>query len=281
MKSIFEYLNYRTYLKDVYLSRKKEKKSFSYQVFARICGFKSKSFLSLVMDGKANLASESARAVAKALNLKGTGYSYFLALVDFNQAPDAESRAEKLSTLSRFRCAGEARKIRDTEFEFYARWYHNAIRELAPLLDDPNDYGALSRMLSPRITKAEAKASVALLLRLGLLQKQGRRYVQSDAAITTGDEVRSAAVTLFHKENFNLASRAIGSFPSEQRDISCVIGGMSQECFALVKREIQSFRKHLMALVRDDAKPADRIYHINMQLFPASSSIDRKTNHGK
>jgi uncharacterized protein (TIGR02147 family) len=81
--------------------------------------------------------------------------------------------------------------------------------------------------------------------------------------------VLSAAVGGFHVRNLKLAAEALDTCPAEQRDISCIVAGLSPEGFAKVKARIQDFRKKLVETIRND-QPASRVYHINFQLFPTS-----------
>ena len=92
LKSIFEYDNYRTYLKDVYEFHKKSNKKYSYRYFARMAGFQSSNFMMLVIDGKRNLALPSIEMFAKALKLNKEDADYFRNLVLFNQAGTFEEK---------------------------------------------------------------------------------------------------------------------------------------------------------------------------------------------
>jgi len=59
MPNIYDYVNYRDFLRDFYREKKTENPSFSYQQFARSAGFGSKSFLPHVIEGKKNLSDDS------------------------------------------------------------------------------------------------------------------------------------------------------------------------------------------------------------------------------
>ncbi len=236
-------------------------------------GFRSKSFFNEVIAGKKNISPASIFSVAKALGLQGEAFSYFEALVPFNQAKTAAEREHWFLYLNGFHKRGKAQLIAKDQFEFYARWYHNSVRELATLIDFKEDYTLLGRLLKPSISAGKARASIRLLLRLGLLVKTNDGYIQSSPSITTGEEVISAAVGSFHTQNMELASRSLDNCAPTERDISCLVVGMSPQGFATVKAEIQDFRKKLVELIRNDL-PATRVYHINFQLFPTSEGPD-------
>ena len=89
---VFEYLDYRIFLKDMYAYRKKRDQYFSYRQFSGKAGFASPNFLKLVIDGQRNLSPASILKIAKGFNLKGTQRDFFENLVLMNQAQEHEQR---------------------------------------------------------------------------------------------------------------------------------------------------------------------------------------------
>lgn len=269
MANIFQFLNYRDYLKAFYEEEKARNKAFSFQKMAWKAGFRSKSFFNEVIAGKKNLAPASVFSVGQALGLEGEAFAYFEALVAFNQAKALAERNRWFRHLSGFHKRGKTQMVTRDQFEFYSEWYHNTIRELVTLVDFREDFGLLGRLVKPAISAGKAKDSVKLLLRLGLLVQEKSRYRQADAAITTGEEVKALAIAGFHARNLNLAVESLDTTPAAERDISCLVAGLSEAGFATVKAEIQAFRKKLIGIITHDI-PATRVYHINFQVFPTS-----------
>src|ERR1700722_999673 len=91
-KSIFEYDNYRDFLRDYYLSAKAENKNFSFRYFSRIAGYKSSNFLNLVMKGKSNISLESIGKLTEAMKLNKEESVFFRNLVHFNQSDNSEDK---------------------------------------------------------------------------------------------------------------------------------------------------------------------------------------------
>ena len=67
MNSLFEYMNYRDYLRDYYAEKKKQHAFYSFRLFAQKAGFASPNFFKLVIDGKRNMSKESVFRFSKAL----------------------------------------------------------------------------------------------------------------------------------------------------------------------------------------------------------------------
>jgi len=62
--NIFDYLNYRQFLKDIFAYKKKVNPRYSYRVFARQAGFSSPATLKYVIDGERNVSDKSLLKIA-------------------------------------------------------------------------------------------------------------------------------------------------------------------------------------------------------------------------
>src|SRR5262245_52772982 len=87
MKSIFDYLDYRDYLKDQ-IAELRAREKFSVRRFAEAAGFRSYGYLTMILNRSRNLSKKSAIKIAAALRLTTKARAFFEALVGFNQADD-------------------------------------------------------------------------------------------------------------------------------------------------------------------------------------------------
>lgn len=277
MADIFSYTNYRAFLKDVYHERKKKNSFYSYKMLADKAGFKSKSFIAHVLDGAKNISDDSIAGISKAFSLNEEESAYFTLLVHFNQAETIEDKRRTLGLCIQFQGSRRHAILLKDTYSLFSRWYHTIILEMINGNRFNGDFKELARTLVPRITVKEARESVALLVKLGLVTAEKRTYRTTNRMLSTGDEVHSLAVADFHKECFSLAVQSIATCESSQRDISCLVGALSPAGFALLKSEIQLFRKRLIGLIDQDIDPT-KVYLINFQLFPVTTSIENKEN---
>jgi uncharacterized protein (TIGR02147 family) len=272
MLNIFTYIDYREFLEDFYDEQKAINKAFSFQYFANKAGFKSKSFIKLVIDGKKNLTSDSIQKLNNILKLNEKAFSYFCDLVAFNQTRSIQERNFYFEKLTQYNKRSVARTVIHDHYEIYSKWYYNTLRELVAAFDFKGDFELLGKRLKPAISARKAREAIKLLVKLGFIEKKGDRYFQCDPLITTGDEVRSLAISNFHIQNLGLAMNSIDTVKSSDRDISCLVMGLSNEGFKRVKDEIQQFRKKLLAIAVSQ-KTIDRVYHLNFQAIPVSEAI--------
>ncbi|MBI2082313.1 MAG: TIGR02147 family protein [Deltaproteobacteria bacterium] len=274
MPDLFNYLNYRHFLKDYYREAKEKRGAlFSFRTFSRLAGLKSPNFLKLVMEGKRNLGPQGIRGFSKALHLNKEESSFFEALVNFNQAPNDSERNQWYETLSRSRRYREIKQIEKDYFVYYSRWYYPAVRELVLLPDFKEDPQWIAERLFPPITPREAKVALELLLELGFLKRNSSGHlIQATRNMTTDREVVSLAIANFHREMIQKAAESIEKTPPEKRDISSLTLALSKEKFEEAKRRIQDFRRELNILLSDDQK-VDSVYQLNFQIFNLSGVL--------
>ena len=275
MPSVFEYANYRDFLRDYYNFKKEENPNYSYQVISDKAGFKDKSTFYGVVTGRRNISKTGIYKITKAIRFNRYESEYFENLVAFNQAKELQERNhffEKMNSVKNYgKIAGKAKLIREDCFEFYSKWYHSAIRSLIGLYDFKDDYAWLARNLNPTITRKQAEKSVRLLERLGLIKKQAdQTYKLTTANISASEEVLNVAGQNYHCEMAELAKKAIGSLTKEERYLAGLTIGVSRNLYAQICEEITQFRKKLIDLVADD-KAAEMVYHLNFHLFPLSN----------
>lgn len=271
MPDIFNYTDYRLFIKDFYEEKKKASAAFSYQVFAQKAGFRTNSYLIDVINGRKALSKTSIYDVAKAMDLKKKETEFFDVLVHFTHAKKNKEREfyfERIKSM-----AGKtSRKIVGVEqYDFYSKWYHAVIRELVVMKDFNGDLHTLARRLNPPVTVKQARESVDLLLRLGMIEKQASgKYRLKDTTIHTGDEISSLAIYHYQQQGLKMAGQALDKVSAKARDISTFTTGISESCFTAMKKEIQDFRSRMEQLAQED-RSQDRVYHMNIQFFPVST----------
>lgn len=270
--SVYEYLDYRAFMRDHYVARKAEDKKFSFRYLARHAGFSSSNFFKLVMDGQRNLGPNAAEKVATALKLGPDEAEFFSLLVAMNQSSTVAERNrafERVAANRRFRAA---RKLDGPLFEYLTHWYYPAIRELAARADFSEDPAWVASQILPAIEPRQARAALKTLEKLGLLVRDERkRLVRGEASLTTGHEVRHVVVPAYHLQMIERAASAVEAVAPEMRDVSALTVCIRESSLPDLKAKIRRFREEMMDRSDSDAEP-ERVYQLCIQLFPMSRS---------
>jgi uncharacterized protein (TIGR02147 family) len=270
---VFDYLDYRAYLKAHYQATKAQRPSYSFRLFSKLAGLRSPNFLKLVFDGQRNLSAESVERFSTAIGHDAAEAEFFADLVEFNQAEslaDKNRAFERIAASRRFR---NARRIDGDLFAYLSHWYNPAIRELAARRDFNEDPRWIASQLQPRISPAEAAQAMQLLLSLGLLvrDQQTGGILRGEPTLTTEHEVRSLGAKAFHRQMIERAADSMETVPREQRDLAALTVCISPKTVALVKQRIHQFQEAMAELCDADAE-GDVVYQMNLQWFPLSQA---------
>lgn len=272
--NIFEYYDYRLFLRELVEYERNRNPVFSNRYIVRRAGFKSPTALKHVIDGKRNLSLESANKFASALKIEGNKRHYFLTLVLFNQTDSLSEREKYLKELVELKRSENPSLLGEEKYDVLSKWYHLAIREIVDLPDFKNSVKWISRILSPQIPMQDVADSLNLLKKLDLIQKKEGHYQQNENTLETDERVQSVKVAEYHRQMIQLGAESITRFPGNERDISGTTLRISREDVQNVKVLLREFRKKLLNLAVNSAN-ADQIYQLNFQFFPLVTP-DRK-----
>lgn len=270
MKSVYEYLEYREYLNDYYLFRKKKRDSFSLRFFGDKIQIDA-SYLSKIMKLERHISTKSLPLLCDYLKLPYEEENYLCHLVAFNKSKKEVEREIFFKKLISLR-PRKQRNLERSQYEFYSEWYYSALRSILEFTEfyEGDSYRDLGEQLSPPISAREAKKGIELLKHLELIaQNDEGRYIIADKAISSGDSWRSVAINAYQKKVIELSADSIDNHPKEIRDISTVTMNITESEFVEIKKMIKEFRSSVIEYVNEAAEP-DQTYQLNMQLIPLS-----------
>jgi uncharacterized protein (TIGR02147 family) len=266
---VFDYLDFRSFLRDAYLHGK-EHRGLSYRGFSRRAGLKSPNFLKRVIDGERNISEDMAPRFAKALGLAGDAATYFQDLVRFNQARTLTQRNLHYARLTGSRRYRKSRKLELAHAAYHSTWYLPAIRELVARRDFQDDPQWIAAALIPPIGASEAKRALDTLLDLGLVTRDSAGAIrQKDVLLSTGPETSGLHIANYHRTMMERATAAIDLVSPADRDISSLTLCLGEDGLRRLKERIQRFRREILELSTLEDDPV-QVVQLNFQLFPLS-----------
>lgn len=266
MEPIFEYTDYREWLRDAFDDFKKRKSVISWRYMAMKLGADPGNLLR-VSQGKIHLTLSLVQPMAEFFELSEKETAYWTELVYFGRAKtDAEAlnHYEKMQMLKGIPLKRLAKK----ESEFYRHWYCNAIRSIIGICKFKDDYEGLAESCTPAISVEEAKNAVKLLYDLNMISRDRDGFWKvNDTFVSTGGNWRSEAVRTFQKETVRLAGESLERHAPPLRDISTVTMTFNMDDIALIREKIKEFRSELLRMSQEGSGD-DTVFQLNVQLFP-------------
>jgi uncharacterized protein (TIGR02147 family) len=272
--SVFEYLDYRKFLADYYHFKKSLNRHFSHRMFALKAGIKSTGYFSEVINGRRNLAKAQVQKFSKAMDLGEKERLYFDLMVTFCHAKSDVARksiyASMLETMPI-----HVQQIRQSQMEYFAKWYHVALRESLAIVSIKGDGEELASLLDPPITPAQARSGLKVLERLRLIARDPEGCWRAAHASLLSPEDAGAALMLraFQREMMHQAGEALERVGPSDRDISCVTMSVSGPGLIRIKELVADFHKRVLEVVQSDQNE-DRVVQMNLQVFPLTRKED-------
>ena len=270
---VFDYLDYRTYLKDWFAWKKDLRPKYSYAVFARHAGF-SRGVMNNIIAGRRAPGADTLEGIGKALGIDSEGVAFLALLVESNHASTLEERAGALRKVfdhPRFSLSAE---LDPNLVQLMAVWYGAVILELVRLPGFSEDPEWLAERLGGRLTPAEAAEAFELCLRSGVLTRRPDGSLTVDV-LRIGREIhaRHDAVRLWHLDMLDLAREATVSLPQDERLALSVLGSMSRSM-------VPAMQGHLVRMMREATDLMDQsarsevedgeVYVMSTYLFPVT-----------
>lgn len=274
MKEIVEYTDYRKYIQDYYDERKRSS-AFSWQKFAQNAGFSSAVFLKYVCEGKKNLSVGAAGSVASAMGLAGFEQTYFVLMVSYAHAKDDKTKRAAFEERCALAKAHKVHVLGNDEFDYFKSWKNPVLREIAPHMPGAKPL-EMARACEPAISAAEVSETLNFLVKMKLLKKdKDGNYHQTDKAVTMAsmDAIPVAARDL-QRQMGEFAIKAL-DLPLSERTMSGFVLGLTERSYERIRKEMSDFYRRVVAIATEEDE-TERVYRLNMQLFPLSKRLETK-----
>jgi uncharacterized protein (TIGR02147 family) len=265
-----DYLDYRAFLNDFYEWKRVADPEFTQRVFAREIGLPASgsSMLPAILKGKRNLSQSLRVKFARALSLPERSSRYFDLLVQFNQAKGMEEKNHFFSQLSRFH-ASKAHVLQESQFEYFSRWHYSAVRTYFLMETRERDPSRIAAKLFPEVSAEKVAEAIKVLLELGLIKKTVNGYTVTEKHLTTPPDVRAEAARKHVHELSRLSLEVLDRAPPDLRQFNTLMFSVSPQGFTALKDRARSFLEEVREILDRD-QGEDRIYTLNLQLFPNS-----------
>lgn len=272
MKSVIEYEDYRLFMNDYY-QWKKRTSAFSWREFTKKGGFTSPNYMKLVCEGKSGLSKAGIERAADAMNLIGAEREYFRQLVKFGQS---KKDSDKKAAYSEMKVIASAHKVRILEGEsvsFYESWKYPVLRELAPMMPGAKPLD-IAKACGGAFSAEEVRNALAFLTRAKFLKKTAEDvYEQVDRSLQMSVVAMPTLVRAMHKEMAEFAKDSIEKYPIDERNFTGITMGIDDEDYEKILTELETCRKRIVSIATAK-KGGNRVYRLNLQMFPLSEKIE-------
>lgn len=278
------YTDFRLYLRDFYEFKVRQNRnsfgSYNYKTFSAAADLKSPNYLKLIIDGERNLSPATARKFARAIGLDRESTDEFLLLVQFGQALDPLERNRYLRELSEFRLKQRLKsgEVSSEKLETAPRWVSWVLHALADQAGADFSLDGLREHLQGKVTVEDIRKALQRLFDTGALQldaETGR--VKKGVVPPNQEDIPSDMIRKIQAELMYLGMESLLNGQANEREIGTLTVCLTESEFEKLRFELRHLRKRILkdALVERERSPGERVYQLNIQLFPLTSRSQR------
>lgn len=272
--NIFNFTDYREYLRVYYNGMKDTRRYFSYRYFSRLAGLGGKNYFQMVMQGKRNLSLSSISKFTKALKLSKKESAYFEAMVLYNQAENELEKDRYFTELIGLRPQTQLEGLTQDQFEYLTNSLYVMIRELSAMPEFQEDTKWIAQNLRTPTKPSEIRQALEVLKRLQLLvlDPSTGKLKHSGKTLITPEHGESLEMLNYHRQVLNQTKEALMNIPFEQRDISSMTIPIPSSLIPAVKEVIGKAREQIAHLVNQSNRDYHEVFQINVQFFPVTQT---------
>lgn len=273
--NIYEYDDFRLYLKHRYEQRCKEEPSYTYRKFAAQASFSNPGFLGDVIKGRRKLSREAVEKMVRVFDLSEIESDFFRLLVAYRQSKKEQERQELYRKIIFRRNRSNFARLNPIQSRYYQDFRYALIRTALMAIDFSGDYDMLGRFTVPAIPAVRVKKIIRDLCDWGMVRQQtDGRYTVTDLVVEPPETLRDQ-VKQINREWIIQTIEPLLKLPPEKRHISSMLLSVGPTTRKKIRERIESFREELWELVNEDTEEADSVMLLNIQYVPKSRRTER------
>jgi uncharacterized protein (TIGR02147 family) len=264
---IYQYLDYRAFLKDRFRWLQSRDPGYSQRRLARVAGFANPGFFNEVIQGRRKLSSAATERMGTGLCLKPSETEFLRALVAYNEADDSAEKEVALRKVEFRRNRFFFHRLDQKQSKYYLDFNYPLVRAAIEACDFRGDYQMLGDFLRPPMPAANVKRYVRDLCEWGLVEQDREgRYVVTHSYLEPPEEMKDALVRL-QQAWLTQSIHLLNTMPASERHASSALLTIGENTYKSILTLVEKMREEILALVRAD-KSSERVVQLNIQVFP-------------
>ena len=274
--NIYEYDDFRLYLKDRYNERCAADPGYSYRKFAAEASFTNPGLLNDIIKGRRKLSRDAMEKMIAVFSLNEIEAEFFRILVAYRQAKKEDIRQELYHRILFRRNRSSFARLNPVKSRYYQDFRYALIRTSLMAIDFSGDFEALGRFTIPQIPATQVKKYIRDLCDWGMVSQQSDgKYTVTDKVVEPPEKLRDL-IKQIHREWIVQTIDPLMNLSSDKRHISSMLLSVSSSTRKKIHKKIESFREEIWKLIDSDPEKADAVMLLNIQYIPKSKKAERR-----
>ena len=264
--SVFQFSDYREYLREYFRIIKQRSPRFSLGAWSLRLNLKSSSTLIMILNGYRNPSAKLVEALIRDIKLQKKEADFFRDLVRLEKAKmDPGLRHTLLEKLAHQHPKKEFRKIDSRVFSLISQWYYYSIRELADLPDFQENPKWIQQRLRFPVSEKQIYEALKTLVDLGLLARDSEGKITYQNVVQSSFDIADDGLKRYHDQILDLSKQSLYQMPPQERDISGMAFTLPSHRLQEAKTIVREMYRQLISLNNESS---DSVFQVEVALFP-------------
>lgn len=266
---IYQYDDFRIFLRDGFENMKRLDAGFSYRKFAMAAEIKNPGYLVDIIKGKRNLGDRLLEKVVEIYGLKPAEGEFLRLLRDFGQSRMPSEKQEILREILNRRNHSAFVRLNPGQTRYYEDTLYPLLIAAVEALDFRGDYDALAAFLDPPMASGKVKKGIRDLCEWGLIRQRGNGRYHVVNRFLEPPATMMGLVKRMNGEWIRQAPEALTRFDPGRRHISSIILSISEKARAQIQDKLEQFRREVLEIAEKDNN-AQQVMQLSLMYFPKS-----------
>ncbi len=262
-RDISDYLDYREFIAERVASLKSSENLKVQEICLRF-GFKSSSYLKMILSRERSLGPKSADRVARGLGLNAESRDYFLKLVQLNDEPDKHRQSEILKDILESRRIRNSKSLAPEIYRYFSYWFMIPILEIISSRRPATEKRICKSL---KLSQKDLDLALQTLFRLGLIEKAGDRWKRTSVNFETPQQMGDLSLFNFYRQMQEMALGSLSSLPPEKRVVMGLCIALSEKDFSELREDMFRVLQKWNSKYEGSTQLPDGVYQILIQGF--------------
>jgi uncharacterized protein (TIGR02147 family) len=272
---LFQYLNFRKFLKDWYDWHKEYEDGFSLSSIQKRSGLASRSHFFDICYGR-KLTEKFVPAYIKLLDLSGDEIHYFKAMVVYEQGTTDTLRAKAFETMAKISPQLLTLQVGSDMMRFFEQWYQPVLLTILAIHPSEKDPSVLASLFNPKITELQCVKALKLAQELGVLEWDPKNNIWhlQNRFMSCAESTKELALKPFHRK---LQEFGIWHYDHsyEKQHFSTLSIATTEKIKLKIEDILRETRSKILELVKQEPGE-DTAFQVNFQVYPLSRPLHKR-----
>jgi uncharacterized protein (TIGR02147 family) len=223
-----------------------------------------------ILNKELHLPNRSIPLAKDLLDLKGRSGEIFEILVAASKTKSS-AKKDKLYKMALSLQDVDLRKLSASVYLFLSKWWIPVVRALIEMNGGHAEVPLLVKQISPTVSEDQVREAITVLKDLKLITPlASERYAATTANFTSaGSTTKTAAIRSYQNQLLSLAQDSLIAVEPAKRNISSLLVGVDDDCFADMNEMTLEFRRQVQRRAAE-VKKATRAMQFVFALYPVA-----------